>query len=119
MICPGTLAAASRRQDGSGCLSLDAPSARNARRLESGSESHRVDLDFYLVAAWRLMEQVRQAMGRLPSARRWTYGASSNTRFPYLDENRDRWIHATDRIVNHSYFADDNALDAAADHPHR
>ena len=23
------------------------------------------------------------------------------------DEPRDWWIHATDRVVNHSYFADD------------
>ncbi len=27
-------------------------------RLDGGSESHRVDLDFYLVAAWRLMEHI-------------------------------------------------------------
>ncbi len=33
-------------------------------RLDGGSESYRVDLDFYLIAAWRLMEQIRQAWVR-------------------------------------------------------
>lgn len=76
-------------------------------RLEGGSESHRVDLDFYLIAAWRLMEQIRQAwVGyQVPGAEElWR---EFNTRFPHLDETRDWWIHATDRIANHSYFATD------------
>jgi hypothetical protein len=76
-------------------------------RLEGGSESHRVDLDFYLIAAWRLMEQIRQAwVGyQVPGAE--DLWREFNTRFPYIDETRDWWIHATDRIVNHSYFAND------------
>jgi hypothetical protein len=76
-------------------------------RLDGASETHRVDLDFYLIAAWRLMEQVRQAwVGyQVPGAEElWR---EFNARFPYLDETRDWWIHATDRIVNHSYFADE------------
>jgi hypothetical protein len=76
-------------------------------RLEGGSKSHRVDLDFYLIAAWRLMEQIRQAwVGyQVPGADDLWH--EFNTRFPYIDETRDWWIHATDRIVNHSYFAND------------
>jgi hypothetical protein len=76
-------------------------------RLDGRSESHRVDLDFYLIAAWRLMEQIRQAwVGyHLPGAEELWH--EFNTRFPYIDETRDWWIHATDRIVNHSYFADE------------
>ena len=86
---------------------------------------------------WEWQREPSRRSGLLPRCRLAAHGAGSsgngsatkcpaldlwrefNTRFPYLDENRDRWIHATDRIVNHSYFADDNALDAAADHPHR
>ena len=77
-------------------------------RLEGGSESHRVDLDFYLIAAWRLMEQIRQAwVGyQVPGAE--DLWREFNTRVPYIiNETHDWWIHATDRIVNHSYFADD------------
>lgn len=76
-------------------------------RLEGGSENHRVDLDFYLIAAWRLMEQIRQAwVGyQVPGAE--DLWREFNTRFPYIDETRDWWIHATDRIVNRSYFAND------------
>jgi hypothetical protein len=76
-------------------------------RLDGGSENHRVDLDFYLIAAWRLMEQIRQAwVGYgVPGAEElWR---EFNDRFPYVDETRDWWIHATDRITNHSYFATD------------
>jgi hypothetical protein len=76
-------------------------------RVDGRSESHRVDLDFYLIAAWRLMEQIRQAwVGyHVPGAEELWH--EFNTRFPYIDETRDWWIHATDRIVNHSYFADE------------
>jgi hypothetical protein len=76
-------------------------------RLDGGTEHHRVDLDFYVIAAWRLMELIRQAwVGyQIPGAEDlWREFA---TRFPHLDETRDWWIHATDRIVNHSYFTDE------------
>lgn len=76
-------------------------------RLEQGSVQHRIDLDFYLIAAWRLMELIRQAwVGHEVFGAKELWRAL-NERFPYLDETRDWWIHASDRIPNHSYYSDE------------
>jgi len=53
------------------------------------------------------MEQIRQAWVGYQVTGAEDLWREFNTRFPYIDETRDWWIHATDRIVNHSYFADD------------
>ncbi len=71
----------------------------------AGTGEPRYDLDFYVLAVWRLGEIARRA-GNLGIGDAEVVAIDMKTRLPYLDEVRNWWLHAKPDKVNHSYFSD-------------